>query len=59
MVIVFTSKDIDVHGNTCIYSEGVQDMGKHFRGEIADLLSLEVKRGDAVRPTGDIDDSSR
>ena len=59
VVIVFSSKDIDMHSNACVYSKGVQDMGKHFRGQIADLLSLQVKRGDAVRPTGDIDDGSR
>ena len=59
VVIVFSSKDIDMHSNACVYSEGVQYMGKHFCGEIADLLSLQIKRGDAVRPTGDIDDGSR
>lgn len=59
MVIIFSSKDIDMHSNACVHSEGVQDMGKHFRGQIANLLSLEIKRGDAVRPTGDIDDGSR
>lgn len=32
VVIVFSSKNIDVHGNTRIYSEGVQDMGEHLRG---------------------------
>jgi len=32
VVVVFSSKDIDVHGNACVHSEGVQDMGKHFRG---------------------------
>ena len=58
VVIVFSSKDIDVHGNACVHGEGVQDMGKHFRGQIANLFSLQVKRADAVRPTGDIDDGS-
>lgn len=31
VVIVFSSKDIDVHSNACVHREGVQDMGKHFR----------------------------
>jgi len=32
VVIVFSSKDIDVHSNACVHSEGVQDVGEHFRG---------------------------
>lgn len=31
VVIVFSSKDIDMHSNACVHREGVQDMGKHFR----------------------------
>ena len=58
MVVVLSSKDIDMHRNACVDSERVQDMGKHFRGQIANLFSLQVKRADAVRPTGDIDDGS-
>ena len=50
MVIVLSAQDVDVQRDASRDGEGIEDVREHLRGEIADLLALELEVGNAVWP---------
>lgn len=58
MVIVLSFEDIDMEGRARGDGEGVEDVGDHLRGELADLFALKAELGDAVGTRADVDDGS-
>lgn len=57
-MIVLPPQDVDMEGGARGDGEGVEDVGDHLRGELADLFALEPELGDAVGARANVDDGS-
>ena len=49
-MVVLPAQDVDVQRDASRDGEGIEDVREHLRGEVADLLALELEVGDAVWP---------
>ena len=58
VVIVLPSEHIDVQSHARSDREGVEDMRKHLRREVPDLLALELQVRNAVWTSGYVNNRS-
>lgn len=58
MVVVFAAQDVDVKGDAGGGGEGLEDVGDHFGGEVADFLADELEVGDAVGSVAEVDNGA-
>ena len=54
VVIVLSTKDVDMKSDASSYRERVENVREHLRREITDLFSLEAKVGDAIWSRADV-----
>lgn len=59
VMIILTTKNIDVQCHARSDSEGVKNMRKHFRRKIPNLLPLKPQIGDTVWTRTDVDNCAR
>ena len=59
VMIVLTTKNIDMECHTRSDGEGVKDVRKHLCGKIPNLLPLKPQIGDTVWTRANVDDCTR
>lgn len=58
MVVVVTSDDIDVHGDTGSLGEALQAVGQHLGAQVSNLLTTQLQVADTVRAVAEVDDGA-
>lgn len=56
VMIVLSPNHVDVQRHACSHGKRVEDVRQHLRGEVANLLSLQLQVCDAEWTGRDVDD---